>query len=115
MLAGAYRLFGALAVFDVHIQRVPTDDPAFGVAQRKTAGVKPAIHSVGAPGTDFSIQRIPALNGMLPLGDGVRAIVRMHHFGPVLQLIHGHASVIKALSIYRLDLARHRSDTDQRR
>src|SRR5450755_1658954 len=96
MLAGAQGFFGALAVFDIHIQSVPTDDPALGVAHRKSAGSETSdtLRRHAWHGPRYSMDS--RSRWQASLGDGVRTIVRMHRFGPVLQLIHGHASVIEA-------------------
>src|SRR5579863_3432618 len=58
VFARAEGLFGVLAIFYVGKQAIPAQNIAIVAPQRVRPRVKPAIYAIGAPETDFRLERI---------------------------------------------------------
>src|SRR5215813_4223620 len=105
LLVRTKSLLRSLALVDVRQQVIPTYNATVVVPLRKTARLKPAVHTIGSTKTMLNIIRLAGFYSALPLRYDTVPIIRREKSRPVLQFINSSAEVVQHLLISEFNFA----------
>src|SRR5438874_68301 len=116
-LAALERVLHALALINVDIQDVPTENGPARVPTGKATNLKPTIRPVEAPETRLVVMWLTRCDRAREDLDDTREVIRMKRIAdpPLLQFLERPAAVFDELIAEGVDATRRCQDCDQAR